>query len=126
MAEGFQLLQGPSDTPMTPAQCKLADVDLLVSFWLVRLELRCSEKTTGHDGGQLYLPSRHVERARCHGTPCGKGDEGPLASVGERSGLRRMRKNPCVCCRATGTCNRACCGWAPTSKAAPRTPTSRS
>ena len=36
MAEGFQLLQGPSEAPMTAAQCKFADLDLIVSFWLVR------------------------------------------------------------------------------------------
>ncbi len=38
MAEGFQLLQGPSEAPMTAAQCKWADLDLIVSFWLVRPE----------------------------------------------------------------------------------------
>jgi len=40
MAEGFQLLQGPSEAPMTAAQCKFADLDLIVSFWLVRPDCR--------------------------------------------------------------------------------------
>ena len=54
-AEGFQLLQGPSEAPMTAAQCKFADLDLVVSFWLVRLQV-------------LTSPS-HTSTA-CHGTGC--------------------------------------------------------
>ena len=41
VAEGFNMLQGPSVAPMTAAQCKYADLELVVSFWLVRP--RCAQ-----------------------------------------------------------------------------------
>ena len=75
MAEGFQLLQGPSEAPMSAAQCKWADLDLIVSFWLVRPEysadscLACSTAARGidHVGDGLQSLRALLASAACMG-----------------------------------------------------------
>ena len=37
LASACKLLQGPAGTELRPEQCKFVNVDLLASFWLVRL-----------------------------------------------------------------------------------------
>ena len=35
LAAAYNLAQGPEGTTLSPAQCKIVDVDFLASYWLV-------------------------------------------------------------------------------------------
>ena len=36
LSAGLRLLQGPNEPAVTAAECKFADVELILTFWLVR------------------------------------------------------------------------------------------
>jgi len=55
LAEGCRPFRGPDGQHMTPAQCTVANVDILARFWLVRCTLR---------GPNLML-SAHNMRSCC-------------------------------------------------------------